>query len=152
MLRRSFLQKLMSILAGLVINGVCSSKLFASWPAEQFASDSFPRQFRKVFADNPVIDSDAINLQLPAVAENGAVVPLTISSDLPDISRIYVWVEKNPTPLAMEIELDAALAVFITARIKMAESCQVIVIAQQDERLLRAQQWVNVMQGGCGTG
>jgi sulfur-oxidizing protein SoxY len=40
----------------------------------------------------------------------------------------------------------------MTARIKMAESCNVIVIAKQGERLLKTQQWVNVMQGGCGTG
>ena len=88
----------------------------------------------------------------PEIAENGAVVPITISSELEQIKRIYIWVEKNPTPLAAEFELDESVAVYITARIKMAESCPVIIIAEQDDRLLRRQQWVKVMQGGCGTG
>jgi sulfur-oxidizing protein SoxY len=44
------------------------------------------------------------------------------------------------------------MAIYLTARIKMAESCPVMVIAQQGNRFLRAQKWVKVMQGGCGTG
>ena len=152
MVRRSFLQKLVQILAGIIATGLWPRESYANWSAKHFANNSFSMQAQQVFGDHPLIDSDAIMLQLPEIAENGAVVPLTVSSDLSDITRIYIWVEKNPTPLAMEIELDSAIAVYITARIKMAESCPVIVIAEQGERLLRAQQWVKVMQGGCGTG
>ena len=152
MLRRRFLQKLIHTLAGIGVTGFWPKDLFANWPAEHFAGNSFSEQFRQVFADKTITKSDAIKLQIPETAENGAVVPLTIESSLTNISRIYLWVEKNPTPLAMELDLDAAMAVFITARIKMAESCRVIVIAQQGEHLLKTEQWVNVMQGGCGTG
>ena len=126
--------------------------VFAAWSAKHFAPGDFTERFEQVFANLPITDSPDIVINLPDSAENGAVVPITISSDLANIQHLYIWVEKNPTPLAAEFELDASLAVFMTARIKMAESCHVIVIAQQGERLLRNQQWVNVMLGGCGTG
>ncbi|MGY6278074.1 thiosulfate oxidation carrier protein SoxY [Methylomonas sp. MgM2] len=112
----------------------------------------FRARFSQLFADRSIVDSDGIDIDLPEIAENGAVVPITINSELEGIGRIYIWVEKNPTPLAAEFEFDESMAVYLTARIKMAESCPVIIVAEQGDRLLRAQQWVKVMQGGCGTG
>jgi sulfur-oxidizing protein SoxY len=89
---------------------------------------------------------------LPTNAENGAVVPITIQSQLDNIDSVYIWAEKNPTPLVAEFELAKDVAIHITARIKLAENSHVIVIARQGQQLLRNLQWVNVMQGGCGTG
>lgn len=124
----------------------------AAWPAAHFAAGEFRQRFAEVFGDAVVSDSVDIQLALPDVAENGAVVPLTISSTLEGIEKLYIWVEKNPTPLAAQFDWNDAVELFLTARIKMAESCSVIVIAKQGERLLRAQRWVKVMQSGCGTG
>lgn len=120
--------------------------------AEHFAGGQAGEIMTKLFANQVVSDSDQIILGLPKVAENGAVVPISISSDLENIDHIYILVEKNPTPIVAEFELSSAAMLYITARIKMAESCNVVVIARQGERLLKAQQWVDVLQGGCGTG
>lgn len=150
--RRRFLQFLFRAMAAAVTGVLCSKKVLAGWTAEHFAEGDFTTRFRQLFGDRAIADTDAIVLLLPEIAENGAVVPITISSELPDIQRLYIWVEKNPTPLAAKLEWDASLAVYLTARIKMAESCHVVVVAQQGERLLRTQRWVKVMQGGCGTG
>lgn len=151
MRRRRFIQ-VISSLATSAIALYHSRPAFAAWSAEHFASGEFTSRFEQVFAGQAIIDSPDIIISLPEIAENGAAVPITISSELEQIERLYIWVEKNPTPLAAEFELSEAVAVYITARIKMAESCHVIVIAQQGQRLLRNQQWVKVMQGGCGTG
>lgn len=152
MLRRRFLLVIFRATAGACATVMCAKKSLADWPEKHFSKADFADSFRQVFGDRTITDSQAIRLVLPEIAENGAVVPVTISSDLADIQRLYIWVEKNPTPLAAEIALDASLAVYLTARIKMAESCNVVVIAQQGEHLLRNRQWVKVMQGGCGTG
>ena len=124
----------------------------AAWPEQHFAKGEFALRFQQLFPNRTIIESEDIIISLPEIAENGAVVPITISSELEQIRRIYIWVEKNPTPLAAEFEFDDSMAVYLTARIKMAESCPVVIIAEQSNRLLRAQQWVKVMQGGCGTG
>lgn len=152
MRRRRFLQFLFRATAAASTTVLCAKNALAGWPEKHFSKGEFADSFRQVFGDRPITDSEAIRLALPDIAENGAVVPITVSSDLEDIQRLYIWVEKNPTPLAAEITLDASLAVYLTARIKMAESCHVVVIAQQGKHLLRNRQWVKVMQGGCGTG
>lgn len=152
MRRRSFINKLVSLAAATVAGFLNWKPVTAAWPESHFGKGEFGLRFRDLFADRTIIDSDAIDIDLPAIAENGAVVPITISSALEQISRIYIWVEKNPTPLAAEFELDDSMAAYLTARIKMAESCNVVVVAEQGRQLLRKQQWVKVMQGGCGTG
>jgi sulfur-oxidizing protein SoxY len=152
MYRRSFLQKLSVCIFTGLISLFNTRSAFAAWPAKYFASGDLAIKFDELFATFPISDSPDIKIDLPDIAENGAVVPISISSDLLNIQRIYIWVEKNPTPLVAEFEFSDSMAIYLTARIKMAESCPVMVIAQQGNRFLRAQKWVKVMQGGCGTG
>lgn len=123
-----------------------------AWMAEHFAGGQASDTLIRLFNNQTISDSDRINLILPEVAENGEVVPITISSELENVDRVYIVVEKNPTPLAAELELSSAALVYMTTRIKMAESCNVWVIARHGGQLLKTQQWVNVVHGGCGTG
>lgn len=152
MQRRHLLRHLTLLLASVLADWLRPATAKAAWPSKHFFNDEFSLQFQRVYADHPPADSEQINISLPSIAEDGTVVPITISSELPGINHISIWVEKNPTPLAAEFELNELVLPYLTARIKMAESSHVIVIARQGERLLRAQQWVKVMQGGCGTG
>lgn len=152
MQRRNFIKSIIAVATGTILSNSYAKKGAAAWPAEHFAGGDFSTHFHRVFGHQTIADSDDIQISLPRFAEDGAVVPITISSELDGIKHIYIWVEKNPTPLAAEFELDEAVLPFVTARIKMAESCNVIVIARQGENLLRRQQWVEVMLGGCGTG
>lgn len=149
--RRIFFTKILKILIG--FNALLASRAGrANWTLEHFSPSLFADSFKTFYGNQAVIDSAELQLKLPESAENGAVVPITISSDLEQISQIAIWVEKNPTPLAATVQFSSNASIYLTARIKMAESCHVIVIAKQGERLLKTQQWVNVMQGGCGTG
>ncbi|PPD29257.1 MAG: thiosulfate oxidation carrier protein SoxY [Methylomonas sp.] len=152
MLRRVFLKTLSRYLSAVLGSLAFPKHALSKWPEQDFAAGDFSDKFREIFADLPISDSQEIIINLPEIAENGAVVPITISSALPNIKRLYIWAEKNPTPLVAEFEFDESMMLFLTARIKMAESCPVIVIAQQGDQLLRNQKWVTVMQGGCGTG
>jgi sulfur-oxidizing protein SoxY len=129
-----------------------SRQSIASERNDRFVTGDFQYHFDNVMSHQTLIDSPDIQLGLPSIAENGAVVPLTISSELEGIDQLMVWVEKNPTPLAASFEISPNVALYITARIKMAKSCPVIVVARQGDHWLRCQQWVQVMQGGCGTG
>lgn len=150
--RRYFIKTVFTVAAGTIVNTLCSKLSVAALSTKRSVNNGFPANVEQLFGSRTITESDDIHLNLPETAEDGAVVPITISSELEGITRIYIWVEKNPTPLAAEFELDQSVIPFITARIKMAESCNVTVVAQQDGQLLRRQQWVNVMQGGCGTG
>ncbi len=139
----------------LAIGTLLAGKPAINWAerlGEYFANDSFARIYAQLVTNQTVIDSKEIELSLPAIAEDGAVVPVTVSSELNNIQRIYLIADKNPTPLLIEFELTAGVLAFITARVKLAESCNVILLAKTDDQLLRISRWVKVVHGGCGTG
>ncbi len=149
--RRNFLKRTGLFAAG----GLFAAKAgdsFAGRVAEDFAAGDFADRYARLFGEQAVADSALIELVLPEIAEDGAVVPVTIRSELDGIDRLYLLAEKNPTPLVAEFELAPLVAVYLTARIKLAESSRVTLVARCDGQLLRCSRWVNVMRGGCGSG
>lgn len=149
--RRLFLKKTGQFAAGALLAGV-STKAPAIEHAEYFAAGGFAASYARLFNGQTVIDSDSLAMTLPETAEDGAVVPITISSDLDNIERLYLFADKNPTPLIAEFELTPWVTTYLTARIKLAESCNVILIARRGDQLLRCSRWVKVVHGGCGVG
>lgn len=95
-------------------------------------------------------DSAAIQLTAPEIAENGAFVPITVTSSFPRTEQIFVLVDKNPTMLAASFILPEGTEGFITTRIKMNETALVIVLVKADGKIYRASREVKVTVGGCG--
>jgi sulfur-oxidizing protein SoxY len=96
-------------------------------------------------------ESASITLEAPDIAEDGAIVPITIAaSSLADISAIWVFVEKNPNPLAAAFALEKNLDPFVSLRIKMNESCEVIAVVKSGEAYFSTRKKVRVTLGGCG--
>ncbi|MCQ8118468.1 thiosulfate oxidation carrier protein SoxY [Methylomonas rosea] len=149
--RRLFLKHSGILLAGAWLTGKSASAV-AERLAKHFAAEDFGTLYAQFIDQRTVIDSDKLNLILPEIAEDGAVVPVSIASELDGIEKLYLFADKNPTPLLAEFELTPLIATFLTARIKLAESCSVILLAEHNGELLRTSRWVNVMRGGCGTG
>jgi sulfur-oxidizing protein SoxY len=99
-----------------------------------------------------VIDTDKIEIRLPKIAEKGIAVPITVSSNLENVKTISIFVEKNPQPLVATFRLSAELEAFVSARLKMAETSDIIVIVETQEALYRAREQVKVVLGdGCGS-
>jgi sulfur-oxidizing protein SoxY len=96
---------------------------------------------------NPSIQ---LNLTAPDIAEDGALVPVTVESDLPGIDTIWIFVEKNPNPLAARFQLKNNAEAFVSLRIKMNESCEVIAMVKSGDEYFSASKKVRVLQGGCG--
>lgn len=94
-------------------------------------------------------DSAAIQLTAPETAENGAFVPITISSTIPRTEQIFVLVDKNPNMLAAHFILPEGTEGFITTRIKMGQTAMVIALVKSGGRFYRAAREVKVVQGGC---
>lgn len=94
--------------------------------------------------------SDQIKLDAPLQAENGAVVPIVVSTTLPAPESIAVVVPKNPTPLLSMFETTARTGSFFRMRIKMAGTDEVIVYVKSGGQWFMASQEVRVAVGGCG--
>lgn len=93
-----------------------------------------------------------VEVNLPELAENGASVPIGVSTTLPDVSLIALLVEKNPTILAASFRLPPGTEASIQTRIKMAETSPVHVLIRSGERFYLASREVQVVLGGCGQG
>ena len=151
--RREFIKSALSV--AIYTLAASSSMLYsklanALWVKEYFSSGTLDDTLRYLFEDAEIIDSRKIKLgRLPRVAENGASVPITVSSSLDNVERIYILVEKNPSPLSVEFILSPAVEARVSARLKMAETSNVIVIVKAEEKLYRATKRVKVTVGGC---
>lgn len=149
--RRLFLKHSGILMLGTLLTGK-STDAMADRLAEYFATEDFDKIFAKVTGDSPVSDSNSIHLLLPDSAEDGAVVPVTIESELLGIDKLFLLGERNPTPLLAEFQLSPLLLMHVTARVKLAASGKVVLLARHDGHWLRTERWVNVTRGGCGTG
>jgi sulfur-oxidizing protein SoxY len=94
--------------------------------------------------------SEAIHLTVPEIAENGAVVPVTVVSALANTERIHILVEKNPNVLAANFVFPEGTESFVTTRVKMKETSLVIALVKADGKFYRVQKEVKVTAGGCG--
>jgi sulfur-oxidizing protein SoxY len=93
----------------------------------------------------------AIKLEAPAIAENGAVVPVELESTLPGARELLLFVDVNPQPLALRSVLPEGAQPFLAARIRMAGSGTVIAAVRTADGALHAvKRSVQVVVGGCG--
>ena len=94
--------------------------------------------------------SEAIHLTVPEIAENGAVVPVTVASSLANTEQIHILVEKNPNVLAANFTFPEGTESFVTTRVKMKETSMVIALVKADGKFYRVAKEVKVTAGGCG--
>ena len=111
---------------------------------------------RETFGDRP-IERGRVKLEIPRLAENGGVVPVTVSVDSPMTQRDYVrsihlFAEKNHLPRILEVQLGPynGKAVLAT-RVRMATSQQLTAVAAlSDGSLWSAAADIEVVTSECG--
>ena len=123
--------------------------LAAEWNKTAFDAKVLADALKSIGAAS-VIESDQVQLKAPEIAENGAIVPVEITSRIPDTQTIYVFVDKNPQPLVAIFDIGAGLEPFISTRIKMGESSKIRVLVKAAGKFYVATQEVKVTIGGCG--
>src|SRR5262249_50032611 len=94
--------------------------------------------------------SDAVNLDAPEIAENGAVVPITVSTTLPDVASIAIVVPGNPFPLAAHYVIGPGTSAMVANRLKMAKTSMVMALVESGGKVFSASKEVKVTVGGCG--
>ena len=148
MLKRSTTLASLMIAAGL-LPAVARAQA-APYPSAAFELNNMAALMKALGAAAPA-ESPDIMLQVPEIAENGAVVPIAASTTLPGLKRLLVLVEKNPNLMAAMFEMSDAIEPAIATRVKMGQSSKVFAVAMlNDGRVLYAQKEVKVTLGGCG--
>jgi sulfur-oxidizing protein SoxY len=129
------------------------------WPALAAANDKYPEDAFKQKSDADVIKSlygktaeasDKIKLDAPEIAENGAVVPVSVTTTLPDVTSIAFLVAENPNVLVAAYKIPAGTVPAVANRIKMAKTSKVTVLVEAGGKLFKTDKEVKVTVGGCG--
>jgi sulfur-oxidizing protein SoxY len=124
--------------------------LLAAWPAKAFASDGASGAMNELFGTDQATPSSAISLDAPEIAENGAVVPVTVETSLENVQSVSIVVEKNPRPLAISFDIPPGTLPNVACRIKMGQTSPVTAVVKTDSGLFSASKEVKVTIGGCG--
>ena len=150
--RRSVLKGVWAVgaLAGAVAAGLLSPvRAFAAWNKSAFEAKSTSDAMRALGMGSPE-DSKAIQIRAPDIAENGAVVPIDITSDIPGTTSISVFIEKNPFPYTGTFDVSQGAVPYVHLRVKIGESSHVrVVVAAGGKHYMTAKE-VKVTIGGCG--
>jgi sulfur-oxidizing protein SoxY len=132
---------------------------FSFAPALAAANDKYPEDAFKQKGDADAIKalygktaepSDKVKLDAPEIAENGAVVPISVSSTLDNVTSITILVAENPNALAASYRIPEGTLPSVANRLKMAKTTNVIAIVEAGGKLYSTTKEVKVTVGGCG--
>jgi len=121
----------------------------AVWNKEAFGAKTAADALKGIGAAGAAASGD-IAIEVPQIAENGAVVPVEITSNIAGTKSISVLVDKNPFPLVAKFDFMEGALPFVKVNVKMGETSDVRVIAEAAGRHYVATREVKVTIGGCG--
>jgi len=147
--RRIFTKGLLAAGALLTVVGSLPKSLMAAWDKSAFEAKKLQDAMNAYYGSEVTEASDKIKITAPNIAENGAVVPVSISSNIDGAESITLFVENNPHPLIASFILHRA-SQNVSTRIKMAKTSNVFAVVKAKGRLYEAHQEIKVTIGGCG--
>ena len=121
-----------------------------TWNKAAFDTHSLADTMKALGGGDPAQSKDIVFFQTPEIAENGAVVPIGITSNIPKTESIAILIEKNPNLLAAVFDIPAGTDATISTRVKMAQSSNVYALVRADGKYYVAAKDIKVTLGGCG--
>ncbi|MGE0750967.1 MAG: thiosulfate oxidation carrier protein SoxY [Variibacter sp.] len=122
----------------------------AGWPADAFKQKSDADVFKLLYGGKTAQESDKVKLDAPEIAENGAVVPVSVTASVPGATSISILVMENPYVLAASYKLTDGVSAAVSNRLKMAKTTTVMAVVEAGGKLYSAKKEVKVTVGGCG--
>lgn len=124
--------------------------LAAEWNKAAFGAHDIDGAAKALGASGAANHKDLI-VKAPDIAENGAIVPVDVVSNIPNTISLAVMVVKNPLPLSAVFDFANGALPDIAVRLKISETSAVRAIAKtSDGKYYMAQKDVKVTVGGCG--
>jgi sulfur-oxidizing protein SoxY len=120
----------------------------ATWPGAAFEARTLGEVFNALGVAE-VTEHHHLALSVPDIAENGAVVPVGMMSQLPGTETMALLVEKNTTVLVARFVFPEGTLPEVQTRIKMAQTSWVFAVAKAAGGFYLARKEVQVVRGGC---
>ncbi|MCP4075504.1 MAG: thiosulfate oxidation carrier protein SoxY [Gammaproteobacteria bacterium] len=131
--------------AGLLAPG----QALAAYPTAAFEAKDSAAALSAALGSGSYEHSDDIKIKAPDIAENGSVVPVTISSGMSGVESISLLSESNNSPLVASFNLNGSIA-YVSTRIKMGKTGNVLAVVKAGGKLYANKKEVKVTIGGCG--
>jgi sulfur-oxidizing protein SoxY len=122
---------------------------FAAYSEKAFKQKTGADALQNAFGANATTPSDQVKLKAPDIAENGAVVPVEVQTDM-EAESIAILIKENPSPLAITAEIPAGTKALVKTRCRMGKTTQVTAVVKSGGKLYTASKEVKVTIGGCG--
>jgi len=136
--RRSFMKSSaaagafgVAVSAGLITPGA----VLAAWPKAAFEAKDSKAAINSALGSSSTTESADIALKAPEIAENGAVVPITVTSNIAGTESISILIPKNPTPLTATFKMGSNTEGFVSTRVKMSKTSDVMVVVKAGGKL-----------------
>jgi sulfur-oxidizing protein SoxY len=117
---------------------------------DAFKAQETDAALKALFGDKPVTAADDFEFNVPDIAEDGSIVPVTVSTDREGVKSISLLVDANPNPLSARFHFMPGAVTEFKTRIKMGESSDVRAVIETEDALYVATRNVKVTLGGCG--
>ena len=122
----------------------------AAWSKAAFEATDVNGGVSALFGSSGMDKSDKIKIKAPDIAENGAVVPVSVTTGIDGVSSISIFADKNATPLTADFQLGPGTEGYVSTRIKMGKTANVIAVVKAGDKLYSSSKEVKVTIGGCG--
>jgi len=132
--------------AGVLKAGVAFA---AAWNKAGFEAKVTAEALKSLGASGAQTSKDIV-ITAPDIAENGAQVPVTVASRIANTQSISIIADKNPFPLTSTFDLSNGAEGYISTKLKMGQTSNIIVVVRADGKFFTAAKEVKVTIGGCG--
>jgi sulfur-oxidizing protein SoxY len=147
--RRLVVQSLGALGLFVSLGLITQREAFAAAARPGFDQTTFEGALKAIGASSAT-DSKDIQLVSPDIAENGAVVPIAVTSTIPNTEQIVILVENNPNPLSANFTIPAGTLPSVQTRVKMGGTSNVVALVKADGKLYKTSRETKVTLGGCG--
>lgn len=147
--RRSVIKRLTALTALAGFGVLMPRVAIAAWNQNAFSAIEQNSAIKALLGSLPEKSTDIL-LKVPDTAENGAIVPVTVRTDMEAVESISIYVKDNPTPLAVEFILPEGTVADVSTRVRMAQSSTITAVVKAKGKLYSSEKDVKVTVGGCG--
>jgi len=123
--------------------------LAGEWQANSFEAKGLANALKELGVDSYTMSSE-VSVISAEIAENGAVVPVSVGSAIPNTEYMAILIEKNPNPLSVAFNIPEGTEAAFTTRVKMGETSNILALVKANGKWFAASKEVKVTLGGCG--
>lgn len=146
--RRNFLGLGLGAIAASVAPSTLGAVDFRKDKPKAWEATKVDVAIQEIFGSAAAADSDKVKLKAPDIAENGAVIPVTVEAK--SGSKVAILQDANPETLVAVFTVPAGGKIDYDVRIKLAKTGNVIAVVEDGGKLYKASKEVKVTKGGCG--